>query len=206
MLNRSSIFALAAVSALAIAALAPTSASAMRGGGGGFGGGHSFGGGGFGGGRSFGGGGFGGGHSFGGRAFGGGHSFSGGGFNHTTSFARTGRSFGHFTHDSIRRLPPIAFHHPHEHPGFEWHHRHWGVPDYYPVVVDGVAVDGVAADTVAAYGAGTSGPCNCLTKQYLDDGSVLFKDICTKEAALATPDELRAQAQGAAPQAQTQTR
>ena len=41
-----------------------------------------------------------------------------------------------------------------------------------------------------------------LIKQYLDDGSVLFKDICTKEAALATPEELRAQAQGAAPRAQ----
>jgi hypothetical protein len=41
-------------------------------------------------------------------------------------------------------------------------------------------------------------PCNCLTKQYLGDGSVLFKDICTKEAAIATPDELKAQAQGAA--------
>ena len=32
-------------------------------------------------------------------------------------------------------------------------------------------------------------PCNCLTKQYLDDGSVLFRDICTKEAAMATPAE-----------------
>jgi hypothetical protein len=42
-------------------------------------------------------------------------------------------------------------------------------------------------------------PCNCLTKQYLGDGSVLFKDICTKEAATATPDALKAQAQGAAP-------
>jgi hypothetical protein len=36
-------------------------------------------------------------------------------------------------------------------------------------------------------------PCNCLTKQYLDDGSVLFNDICTKEAAMATPAELKAQ-------------
>jgi len=44
-------------------------------------------------------------------------------------------------------------------------------------------------------------PCTCLTKKYLDDGSVLFKDVCTKEAALATPDELRAQAQGVGPQA-----
>jgi len=42
-------------------------------------------------------------------------------------------------------------------------------------------------------------PCNCLTKQYLSDGSVLFQDLCTKEAATATPDELRAQAQAAAP-------
>jgi hypothetical protein len=42
-------------------------------------------------------------------------------------------------------------------------------------------------------------PCNCLTKQYLGDGSVLFKDICTKETAMATPDQLKAQAQGAAP-------
>jgi hypothetical protein len=28
--------------------------------------------------------------------------------------------------------------------------------------------------------------CNCLTKRYLGDGSVLFQDICTKEAATAT--------------------
>ena len=35
-------------------------------------------------------------------------------------------------------------------------------------------------------------PCNCLTKQYLDDGSVLFRDICTKEAAVAArPRETR---------------
>jgi hypothetical protein len=45
-------------------------------------------------------------------------------------------------------------------------------------------------------------PCTCLTKRYLQDGSVLFNDVCTKEAAMATPDELRAQAQGASPQAQ----
>ncbi len=40
-------------------------------------------------------------------------------------------------------------------------------------------------------------PCNCLTKQYLDDGSVLFRDLCTKEAAIATPAELKAQASAA---------
>jgi hypothetical protein len=30
-------------------------------------------------------------------------------------------------------------------------------------------------------------PCNCLTKQSLPDGSVLFQDICTKESAIASP-------------------
>ena len=42
--------------------------------------------------------------------------------------------------------------------------------------------------------------CNCLTKQYQSDGSVLFRDVCTHEAALATPDDLKAQAQAAAQQ------
>ncbi len=37
-------------------------------------------------------------------------------------------------------------------------------------------------------------PCNCLTKQYLADGSALFQDLCTKEAAIATPADLKAQA------------
>jgi hypothetical protein len=31
----------------------------------------------------------------------------------------------------------------------------------------------------------------------------MFKDICTKEAAVATPDELKAQAAGAPPATQT---
>jgi hypothetical protein len=39
----------------------------------------------------------------------------------------------------------------------------------------------------------TQNICNCLTKQYLDDGSVLFQDICSKEAALVTPSELKLQ-------------
>jgi hypothetical protein len=32
-------------------------------------------------------------------------------------------------------------------------------------------------------------PCNCLTKQSLPDGSVLFQDICTKESAIAAPQQ-----------------
>lgn len=44
--------------------------------------------------------------------------------------------------------------------------------------------------------------CNCLTKQYLDDGSVLFQDICSKEAALGTAGELKLQVIRAARQGQ----
>jgi hypothetical protein len=39
-------------------------------------------------------------------------------------------------------------------------------------------------------------PCNCLTKEYLQDGSVLFKDLCTKEAAVLTVEEMKAKQQG----------
>ena len=56
------------------------------------------------------------------------------------------------------------------------HHRHW-IP--YPVIVGGGAAAYAATTTVR------SAPCNCLTKEYLADGSVLFKDLCTKEAAVS---------------------
>jgi hypothetical protein len=52
------------------------------------------------------------------------------------------------------------------------------------------------ARSAAAYAAPASQaaaePCNCLTKQSLPDGSVLFQDICTKESAIATPATLGA--------------
>jgi hypothetical protein len=75
-----------------------------------------------------------------------------------------------------------------------WHQPHYGVVDYSTVNAP------IASAPVA--GATTPAPCNCLTKQYLQDGSVLFTDLCTKEEAMATPAELQAQAQGVSPQAQ----
>jgi hypothetical protein len=41
-------------------------------------------------------------------------------------------------------------------------------------------------------------PCNCLTKQYQQDGSVVFRDLCTHEAAMATQADLQAQQQAVA--------
>jgi hypothetical protein len=74
-------------------------------------------------------------------------------------------------------------------PHIWWHHHH------APWLIE----EGVAAHVSTPVAPAPTGPCNCLTKKYLEDGSVLFKDICTKEAALATPDELKAQVQGAGP-------
>jgi hypothetical protein len=54
----------------------------------------------------------------------------------------------------------------------------------------------------AAQPAMSTAPCNCLTKEYLSDGSVLFKDLCTKEAAILTVEEMKAKAQGANYQSQ----
>jgi hypothetical protein len=68
-------------------------------------------------------------------------------------------------------------------------------------VVSGGVVEGGAVAATQTVATGAAEPCNCLTKTYLQDGSVLFKDVCTKEAAIATPDELKAEAQGQAPQA-----
>jgi hypothetical protein len=71
-----------------------------------------------------------------------------------------------------------------------WHHHR------APWLVE----DGDTARVSTPVATVPTGPCNCLTKKYLEDGSVLFKDVCTKEAAMATPDELRAQMQGVGPE------
>jgi hypothetical protein len=82
--------------------------------------------------------------------------------------------------------------HDHDHdwdgPRFGWGHRF-----HSPVVIEGEAPRVISTPVVTV--PSTPAPCTCLTKSYLQDGSVLFKDNCTKEAAVATPDQLRAQMQ-----------
>ena len=79
--------------------------------------------------------------------------------------------------------------------GSRWHQPRSAVVDYGSVSVGGVGT------RVSA----PSAPCNCLTKRYLDDGSVVFADLCTREQAMATPAELRAQAEGIVPQGDAPT-
>jgi hypothetical protein len=96
-------------------------------------------------------------------------------------------------------INPPDHDHDHDH---DWDHDHDGDGPHFGwwrhhrspwVIVDPAPVQ-VSAPVMAA--PSTPAPCTCLTKGYLQDGSVMFKDMCTKEAAIATPDELRAQAQG----------
>jgi hypothetical protein len=72
-----------------------------------------------------------------------------------------------------------------------------GVVDVPVVVADG-EIPAVGFDIPPAPASQAAQPaqpnCTCLTKRYLDDGSVLFQDTCSKEAALATPAELKLQA------------
>jgi hypothetical protein len=213
MLNRSSIFALAAIATVAVGALAPTSASAMRGSFGSSGGNRSFSSGGIS-------------HTANISRVSTTGSFSRGGSGRNSFMRRTGSTTivkcafcnppgtptgtplapsspcTEFTRcgnpPGTYLPPPIALWPPHHHDHPWWitfHHPHWGVGEYDTTLVT-APVDTAATPTA---------PCNCLTKQYLDDGSVLFQDICTKEAAMATPDELKAQAQGVPAQTQAQT-
>ena len=137
MSTRTSFLALAAITSLGVAALAPTTASAF-----------------------------------------GGHGFARG---------------GHFGHARVG-IGIRAIHRPiisHVRPHWHWHWRHHR---YYPVPV---AV-GAAAVGGAVYAASRPTTCTCLTKEYLPDGSVLFKDVCTHEAAMQ-PANAQAQAPAPAP-------
>jgi hypothetical protein len=64
--------------------------------------------------------------------------------------------------------PNIHFGHPH----FQGHVRYWHFREHY------VRPAGYVRPVV-------EGICNCLTKDYTPEGTVVFKDLCTKEIASA---------------------
>jgi ABC-type Zn2+ transport system substrate-binding protein/surface adhesin len=69
-------------------------------------------------------------------------------------------------------------HHHHHHKFVRWHR--WKVP----VVIGTTAV--------ATYAA-TKSTCTCLTKEYLADGTVVFKDVCSNEMAMNPPSGKQAE-------------
>jgi hypothetical protein len=71
------------------------------------------------------------------------------------------------------------------HVGYRPHrHPHWHVRYHRPIWYPGVRTVGY---TVARPVLTTQGPCTCLSKEYTPDGRVLFKDVCTNEAAINPP-------------------
>ena len=70
-------------------------------------------------------------------------------------------------------------HHRHVHWHGHWRHRHIYYPR--PVVYAARPVVYSAAPVVS------TNRCTCLTKEYTQEGAVLFKDICTNEAAINPP-------------------
>ena len=85
----------------------------------------------------------------------------------------------HWRHGSNRWTGhPIHWRHASHRP-YHWRYGSYGWAYGVPV---GVGVG------VATYAAAAPAPvCTCLTKDYLDDGSVRFTDTCTKEFAVSLP-------------------
>jgi hypothetical protein len=159
MFRKSSMIALAAAAAFGVAMLNPVTAGAKGGMGGGGGGGSKISGGGMKGG--------------GGGAWKGGGGIKGGGIKHPGKHGH-GHGHGHGKHAKH------AHHHHHHHHKHKkhWHYR-YGFGYVSPIVVGSRPVVYSATPTVNR--------CTCLTKEYTPEGAVLFKDVCTNEAAMNPP-------------------
>ena len=79
------------------------------------------------------------------------------------------------------------------HPKPHWPHHNWCKWHYCgPNWVVGGGVGVVSTGVIASAPVAAAAPaptCTCLTKTYLQDGSVLFKDVCTTESAIAPADQ-----------------
>lgn len=91
-----------------------------------------------------------------------------------------GHRGGHF-----RGVSHVGFRHPHWGGHRRWHghhhYRHYRHVYYAPRPVV------YAARPVVYSAAPVVNRCTCLTKEYTPEGAVLFKDICTNEAAINPP-------------------
>jgi hypothetical protein len=174
MITRTSILAMAALAAITTTALVPTSASAH----GHFGGGH-FGGGHFGGGH-FGGGHWGGGHwggnHWGGNRWGGNH-WGGNRWGNHWGNHWGGNRWGYW--NGWNRYWYPRWHRP-----YYYGYNSYGTPSYSS---GPTTMQQDSQPSTQSYM--QSGPSqNCLSKNYLQDGSVVFADNCTKETAISGPE------------------
>jgi hypothetical protein len=96
-----------------------------------------------------------------------------------TATTTSADAHGFHGHRGHRGVSHVGFRHPHWHGHRHyWRHRHvYYVPR--PVIY--------AARPVVYGAAPVVNRCTCLTKEYTPEGAVLFKDICTNEAAISPP-------------------
>jgi hypothetical protein len=81
--------------------------------------------------------------------------------------------------------------------GFRPHFVHFR-PHFYPSYRFGwrrPVIYSTPVVSTVGYSVAQPSRCSCLTKEYTADGNVLFKDLCTKESALAPTQEAMAQQQ-----------
>ncbi len=82
----------------------------------------------------------------------------------------------------------IVIKNPHPHPHWWWW-SHWRPYWIAPTVVTGAVAGGAVARGGVSYAATApaTNRCNCLTKEYTQEGAVVFKDVCTNEMAMNPP-------------------
>jgi hypothetical protein len=80
----------------------------------------------------------------------------------------------------------IHIRHVHRH-GCFWRHTHIGHRHCHWHPRRLILVSSVA--TLPSVRSTTPGPCTCLTKTYLPNGAVLFRDVCTNESAVNPPQQ-----------------
>jgi hypothetical protein len=87
-------------------------------------------------------------------------------------------------HPPARGHGPVTWPYHGDNWGHGWNRGYGWQPE---AVVVGGPVPSAPAPVPTIAAAPAVEPCNCLTKQSMPDGSVLFQDICTKESAIAPP-------------------
>ncbi len=110
--------------------------------------------------------------------------FRGAHFGHARNFGHAPRfaprnhfaTRGYFAH-RFRTAHLPGPHHPPQH---WWHWRHHSHGGYGPGYYGGYGAYGDATPV-------SGGTCSCLSKTYLEDGTVVFTDRCTHESAAAAP-------------------
>ncbi len=89
----------------------------------------------------------------------------------------------------------FAHHHHKHHKHHHWHHKKYYYPEVETSYESSPTYYSKPSYSTPSYTyTKAADPCTCLTKEYADDGRVLFKDVCTEESAISPPGGKTAEA------------